>query len=112
MNKNAADELKRRATRRAKLLDEIAEKQEGLKALKAEDKADGYTEKALAVVVKSIRKGIEWHADQLAFELEVDVYRRACGLTTDAAAADAQARKAIETVPGDASDDDADGVRH
>jgi len=66
----------------------------------------------LAAAVKSLRKGIEWHAEQLAFELEVDVYRRACGLTTDAAEADEQARKAIETLPGDASDDDAEGVRH
>ena len=112
MEKSAADELKRRASRRAKVLDEIAEMQEELKTLKSEDKAAGYNEKALAAAIKSLRKGIEWHADQLAFELEVDVYRRACGLTTDAAEADQQARDAIEKLPGDDADGEPDGVRH
>lgn len=109
MEKDAAAELKRRADRRAKVMDEIAEKQDELKALKMEDKADGYNEKALAAAIKSLRKGIEWHADQLAFELEVDVYRQACGLTTDAETADQQAREAIEKLP---TKGEPDGVRH
>lgn len=109
MERNAAKELKRRASRRATLMDEIKEKQDELKDLKAEDKADGYNEKALAAVVKSLRNGVEWHADQLAFELEVDTYRNACGLTTDAEVADTQARKAREKLP---DDEDGDGMRH
>lgn len=109
MEKSAAKELKRRASRRATLLDEIKAKQDELKELRAEDKADGFNEKALAAVVKSLRNGVQWHADQLAFELEVDTYRNACGLTTDAESADQKAREAREKLPGD---DDEESVRH
>lgn len=109
MERNAAKELKRRASRRATLMDEIKEKQDELKDLKAEDKDDGYNEKALAAVVKSMRNGVQWHADQLAFELKVDTYRNACGLTTDAEVADQKAREAREKLP---DDDDGDGMRH
>lgn len=65
MEMSAAKELTRRAKRRATVMDEIKAKQDELKELKAEDKADGYNEKALAAVVKSLRNGVEWHAEQL-----------------------------------------------
>lgn len=110
MEKTAQADLKRRVDRRARLLDEIAEKQDELKELKAEDKADGYNEKALAAAVKSVRKGIQWHADQLSFELEVDTYRKAVGLTTDAAVAQQRALDAREKIPG--GDDLDKDVRH
>lgn len=77
---NTQAELRRRAERRAAVLDEIAERQEELKALKAEDKADGFTERALAQVVKELRRGADYQADVLQLEMELDTYRAAVGL--------------------------------
>jgi hypothetical protein len=77
---NAQAELKRRAQRRVDLLDQVAELQEELKLFKAQDKEDGFTEKALAQVIKEMRRGVDYQAAQLQLELEVDTYRRACGL--------------------------------
>ncbi|MBL8844776.1 MAG: DUF2312 domain-containing protein [Hyphomicrobium zavarzinii] len=51
------EELKRRADRRMRLLDEIAGLQEDLKQCKAEDKADGYTERVLAQCIKDAAQG-------------------------------------------------------
>lgn len=88
-------ELQRRANRRIEALDLIAEQQDIIKAYKAEDKSDGFDEKALAVAIKGLRKGPDAHADQLAFELVVKTYREAVGLPTDAAAAQKAALDAI-----------------
>lgn len=77
---NTGAELRRRAERRVGLLDQIGELQEELKLAKAEDKADGFTEKALAQVVKELRRGAEYQADVLQLELELDTYRAAVGL--------------------------------
>lgn len=98
---NGADvELKRRAERRIAVLDQIEEAKSELKLFKDEDKADGYSEKALGAAIKSMRKGPEWHAEQLMFELEVDTYRKACGLTTDAEEAQKIALDAVSAAPG------------
>jgi uncharacterized protein (UPF0335 family) len=97
---NGADaELKRRIDRRVSLLGDIAALQEDLKSLKAEDKSDGYDEKAIGAAVKSCLKGDEWHADQLAFEAVVDTYRRAAGLPVDMEAAQAAVRKTTAETP-------------
>ena len=96
---HGALELKRRAERRVRILDEIAAAQEDLKQLKAEDKADGYNEKALAHVIKSLRKGADWYADQLQLELELDTYREAVGLPTDLETAQKLAREEAAAVP-------------
>ena len=77
---NAQQDLKRRADRRVTVLDQIADLQDDMKQLKAEDKADGFNEKALAQAVKEMRRGIDFQADQLQLELEVDTYRKAVGL--------------------------------
>lgn len=95
MNNGADIELKRRAERRIDVFRQIDDLKAELTGFKAEDKADGYNEKALVAAIKSLLKGPEWHADQLAFELEVGVYREAVGLTTDAAAASKLALAAI-----------------
>ena len=80
MGDNANAELVRRAERRAALLDDIAERQEELKQIKAEDRADGFSEKALAQVVKELRRGPDYQADVLQLEMELDTYRAAVGL--------------------------------
>jgi hypothetical protein len=96
------DDLRHRAARRQPLLDQIAKAQSELKAFKAEDKDDGYNEKALGAVLKGLRKGPEAHADQLLFELEVSKYREGVGLTTDASEAQDLAQRAAR---GDTSAD-------
>ena len=95
---NTNAELVRRAERRVTLLDEIAERQEELKQLKAEDKADGFDEKALAKVVKELRRGADYQADQLELELVLDTYRRALGLPVTLE--DAQRRVAAAAAGG------------
>lgn len=96
-------ELKRRAERRMRLMDEIAERQEDLKTCKSEDKGDGYDEKALAHCIKSLRKGADWHADQLALELTLDTYRAAVGLPTALDEAQRAAKAEAESLPQDAA---------
>mgnify|MGYP000916821357 CR=1 FL=1 len=98
------DELKRRADRRRQILDDIAERQEDLKQCKAEDKADGYSEKALAQCIKELRKGPEYQEKQLSLELELDTYRKALGLPVTVEAAQKAAREDIETLPDDAAE--------
>ena len=56
---NATADLKRRIDRRVALLDEVAEIQEELKGFKAEDKSDGYNEKAITNAVKMLRADAE-----------------------------------------------------
>lgn len=97
-------ELKRRADRRMTILDEIAERQENLKQCKAEDKADGYSEKALAQCLKELRKGPEFQEAQLSLELELDTYRKALGLPVTLDAAQKAAREDVETLPDDAAE--------
>jgi uncharacterized protein (UPF0335 family) len=98
------DELKRRADRRRQILDDIAERQEDLKQCKAEDKADGYSEKALAQCIKELRRGAEYQEKQLSLELELDTYRKALGLPVTVEAAQKAAREDIETLPDDAAE--------
>lgn len=108
---NGADyELQRRARRRIEEIDAIAEHQETLKNYKSEDKSDGYNEKALGAVIKGLLKGPEAHADQLAFELEVNTYRQAVGLTTDPAEAQRLALDAKGGLPDAGGEAAADGV--
>ena len=81
LDHNGADaELKRRVDRRCAVLNEIAEKQDELSGLKAEDKADGYDEKALAHCVKMKRADPEKVAALLTLEQVIDTYRRAAKL--------------------------------
>jgi len=112
-------ELKRRAERRVNLLTQIGDLQEDLKALKLEDKSDGFNEKALAQCVKELLNGSEYQAEQLQFELELDSYRTAVGLPVtletaqrhirhdtfdkQLAAVDARLEEAIANVRGEGS---------
>lgn len=96
---NAQADLKRRIDRRVALLDEVAELQEEMKGFKAEDKADGYTEKAIADAVKLRRADPEKVLATLMLEAEIDVYREAAGVPTDIESAQALAAEAAETLP-------------
>src|SRR4030067_1043508 len=73
-------ELERRAARRVNLLTQIGDLQDDLKTLKAEDKMDGFNEKALGQCVKELMNGSEYQAEQRQFGLELDSYRTAVGL--------------------------------
>ncbi len=95
----ADEELKRRARRRSDVLDQIAELQEELKGFKAEDKADGFSEKALGQVIREMRRGAEFQEKQLTLELEVDTYRRACGLPRTVEEAQGLVREQAEAAP-------------
>lgn len=96
---NAAADLKRRIDRRVRLLDEVAELQEELKGFKAEDKSDGYNEKAIANAVKMRRADAETVLATLLLEAEIDVYRRAAGVPTDIETAQGLAHEAAESLP-------------
>ncbi len=96
---NANAELKHRIARRMTTLDAIAELQEQLKEYVAEDKADGLIDAAIKETLKSMRKGEEWHAERIAFEMVIDTYRRAAGVPTEIEAAQAAAREAIDRLP-------------
>lgn len=90
-----SSELKRRAERRVNILTEIGNLQEDLKALKAEDKADGYNEKALAKCVTEMLRGAEYQEEQLQFELELDTYRTALDLPVTLETAQRHVRESI-----------------
>lgn len=96
---NSEAELKRRIDRRVDKLDELAELQEEIKAMKAEDKADGFNEKAIMDAVKLRRADAEKLLATLTFEAEKTVYRKAAGIDTDIAAAAERARREAEAVP-------------
>ncbi len=96
---NHEAELKRRVDRRMEILDKIGEAQEELKTLKAEDKADGFNEKAMGQMVRELRRGPDYQADQITLEAELSTYRRAVGLPTSLDAAHAAVRAAAESVP-------------
>lgn len=105
-------ELQRRASRRVDVLDRIAELQEELKTFKAEDKSDGYDEKALAKCIKELRQGPEHQAAQLELELVLDTYRRNLGLPTTLEDAQQRVADAAVSVPGaDAGERVADRIR-
>ena len=57
MDRAAQKELKRRAERRVNLLDQIDALKVDLAELKAEDKADGYNEKAMAAASSRFARG-------------------------------------------------------
>lgn len=94
-----AVELKRRAERRRVILDQIDDLQVDLKALKTEDKEDGFNEKALAQCIKELRRGADYQCDQLTLELELDTYRKAVGLPVTLEAAQEAALKEAQIVP-------------
>ena len=95
----AAQELKRRCDRRIEIFDQVAELQETLKTYKSEDKNDGFTEKAIAKVVRERRADAEQVLANLMFEAEVDVYRKANGLPTEIDKAAEIARSEASSVP-------------
>ena len=96
---NARAELQRRAKELSGKLDEIAELQEEVKQLKAEMKSEGYDLKAVAQIVKELRRGPEYQAGQLELELVLDTYRKAVAPPTDLEAAQAAAAEAAAEIP-------------
>lgn len=99
LGSNAEADLKRRIDRRVDLLDEVAELQDKLKEFKAEDKADGFTEAAIADAVKLRRADAEKVLGRLLLEAEIQVYRKAAGLPIEIADAQEAAREAAEALP-------------
>lgn len=97
--RQAREELTRRAKAMSDLLDQIAELQGEVKELKAEAKADGYDMKAFGQIIKEMRRGPDFQADQLSLELVIDTYRVAVGLPTDLEAAQDAARADAAQVP-------------
>src|SRR4030067_2947052 len=96
-------ELERRAARRVNLLTQIGDLQDDLKTLKAEDKMDGFNEKALGQCVKELMNGSEYQAEQLQFELELDSYRTAGGLPAPLGNAQREIREEYVNTPAPAA---------
>lgn len=88
-----------RAKRLHGLLDQIADLLDEVKLLKSEAKSDGYNPKVLSQIVKEMRRGAQYQADQLTLELEVKTYREAAGLPTDLAVAQQRAAHEAGTAP-------------
>ena len=101
-------EFRRRAEEMSRVLDEIAELHDRIKELRAAAKSDGYDLKAFAQVVKEMRRGAEYQADQLQLELVLDTYRRAVDLPVDLEVAQQRAAAAAEALPGSPDDEDDD----
>ena len=80
-------------------LDKVAEATADLKAIKADAKDAGYNLKLLGQVVKELRLGAEYQADQLLAELELDSYRAAVDLPTAAEDAQSRALAEVRTTP-------------
>lgn len=84
---NAAADLKRRVDRRVDLLERMAEHADEMKTYKAEDKADGFTERAISKVVKEKRSDADQILANLTLETEVRIYRETNDLPTTIEAA-------------------------
>jgi hypothetical protein len=89
------------AARWVDALDKVAEAQADLATIKAEAKEAGYSLKILAQAVKEMRGGPEVQAKQLLAELELDTYRAALDLPTNAEDAQALALAEIKAGVGD-----------
>lgn len=92
------------AERMTTLLDDKARIDEDIKALKGEMKALSFGKdemRAFGQIVKELRRGPDYQADQLQLELVLDTYRRAVDLPTDLEVAQTRARAAAETLPDD-----------
>ncbi len=98
------EELRRRAENLSRMLDEKAEIDADIKALKQAAKDDGYDMKAFAQVVKELRKGPEYQQGQLELELVLDTYRKGVGLPVTLEDAQAAARDEAGAVPEPKSD--------
>lgn len=96
---NSSPELKRRVERRISIVNQADELKEELKSFKAEDKADGFTEKVITQMVKEKRADADKILAQLTLEAEIDVARHACGLPTDLETAHRLAQEEAETLP-------------
>jgi len=93
------EELRRRAENLSRLLDDKAEIDADIKALKQAAKDDGYDMKAFGQVVKELRKGPEYQAAQLELELVLETYRKGVGLPVTLEAAQTAARDDAGSVP-------------
>ena len=96
---NSASDLKRRVDRRVDVLGQISDLAAELKQFKAEDKDDGYTEKAIGRIVKEAMADADYRFASLTLEAEIDTYRRAYGLPTELDEAAGQSREEAEAVP-------------
>lgn len=96
---NSEVELQRRIKRRIDLAEQAAELAAELKQFKAEDKSDGFTEKAIADAVKLARADPEKVLATLLFEEERKLYRKAAGVPTDIETAETRVREHVTEVP-------------
>ena len=107
---NSEAELKRRIDRRVEILDQVAELNEELKTFKAEDKSDGFTEKAIADAVKLKRADAEKVLATLLYEEERKLYRKAAGVPTDIETAEKNVRTHVAEMPEPKSKKRRDGT--
>lgn len=104
MGSNQANRaLRRRARAMVDKLDEIAELQDEVKALKADAKTDGYNMKAFNAIVREMRKDAEYRVAQHELEAVLKTYRQAAELPTTLE----EAHKAATEAAGQAPDVDA-----
>lgn len=99
MGGNSEAELKRRIDRRVDVLDQVAELAEEMKGFKAEDKAEGFNERAIADAVKLKRADPDKVLATLMLEAEKAVYRRVAGVPVEIAEAQKAAAVHAGNVP-------------
>ncbi len=96
---NSGAAFKARVDRRLDLFKGADELALTLTDYKAEDKADGFSEKVIAQVVKEHRADAEKRLKILTHEAEIDAARKATGLPTDLETAMHEAQVDAESVP-------------
>jgi len=99
MGGNAKEDVNRRVERRLDVYAKADELKTQLAEFKAEDKADGYTEAAIADAVKLRRADPEKVFRTLTIEAEKRVYREAAGVETNLEAAARLAAAHAKTLP-------------
>jgi len=104
MGGNSREDLANRAKRLVQLGEDIDKLKAEEKLVKEAAKNDGYDTKALAKIVKELRKGPKYQAAQLELEMVLDTYRTNAGLPTDLEDAQQRAREAAESMPEDDSE--------
>lgn len=98
---NSGEILNRLAGLASEKLDEIAELQEEVKAIRQSVKSNGFNVKTFNQVVKEMRRGPEYQADQLTLELELDTYRAAVELPRTLEEAQQRIADEAKNLPGE-----------
>lgn len=96
---NTLADLKHRIERRVTLIEDMDKLRKQLGEFKADDKSEGFDEKAIVDAVKMVRTDPEKRFATLTFDRMKATYRKAAGIPTDLEVAAREARDFADTKP-------------